>query len=165
MNKIIAILIAATVLTASLPIQASEPIYLKCSGQLSTTSLFLDNSEKSNTKDHGNEVIGMTIDGNKIRLSGGDATFFLLFPKTEFSICKANELVEFYSINDQNCKLSVEKKIPAVPIDFYSGEYNRILDTLVISRKRDDFRLYENTEIKTRAITTGGEFHCKKVKI
>ena len=165
MSKIIAILIAAVVLPVSFPIQASEPIYLKCSGSISTTSLYLDKSERSRTEDHGSVTIGMTIDSNNVRLSGVDALYFLLIPKTEFSICKANEVVEFYSINDEICKLSVEKKMPASSTDFYSGEYNRILDTLIISRKREDFRLYLEHEIKTKIITTGGEFHCKKVKL
>lgn len=164
MRIIISILIAAISITASNPILANEPIHLKCSGSLSTTRLFLDNSEKSRTEDHGTEVIGMTIDGDKIRLSGGDAVFSLLMPKTEFSVCKANEVIEFYAINDQNCKLAVEKESLAIPTDFYSGEYNRILDTLVISRQRNDFSLYKDSEIKTKTITTGGEFHCEKVK-
>ncbi|MDI1360775.1 hypothetical protein [Methylotenera sp.] len=165
MRIIILILIAVISLVASNHILANELTHLKCSGVLSTTHLILDNSEKSRTENHGIEVIGMTIDGNKIRLSGGDAVFSLLMPKTEFSICKAHEVIEFYAINDQNCKLTIEKKSLATPTDFYSGEYNRILDSFVISRQRNDFILYKDSEIKTQTITTGGEFHCEKVKL
>lgn len=73
-------LIAIFSFATSNRILADELINLKCSGSLSTTSLFLDNSKKSHTEDHGVEVIGITIDNKKIRLSGGDAIFSLLIP-------------------------------------------------------------------------------------
>lgn len=158
MRKIISTLMLTLILAMSNTIVAKEPIYLKCSGFLSTTRL---NNSESRTQDHGTKVIAITIDDNKIRVSGGDAAYSMLMPKTEFSVCKANEVIEFYSINDQNCKLAAEEK----SVDFYSGEYNRILDTLVISRQRNSFSDFKNSELKTNTITTGGEFHCKKVKL
>lgn len=168
MNKIVAMVTTVTALLGSFSVQASEPIYLECSGAMATTRISLDKSEKSSTEDHGNEVIGMVINANKVRLSGGDATFSLLFPKTEFSVCKTNEVIEFYAINDQDCKLEVLKSnsTSSKSVDFYSGEYNRILNVLSISRKREAYRrINADMEVKTNMITTGGEFHCQKIKL
>jgi hypothetical protein len=144
----------------------AEPTYYKCSGLLHYANFDFDSPSKSIEKDYLNEVISMTIDNGKVRLDSGiGGVFFLHFVKKEFSICKTNEILFFDNFNNDDCKSFDANNSSQLYTEIYSGEFNRILNTLILSRVRKNYLNKDGNKQLSESITANGEFSCEKVKL
>jgi len=156
------------IISVTLPIKsrALEPLYLKCSGSLHNSNMYFDNSAKSSAEYIHDETISMTIEDEKVRFDGGlGSSYILLLPKKEFSICNTNEILYFDTLNDQDCKSGNVNNSSLMYTDLFSGEYNRILKTLVLNRARNTYSIKDSQKINTKSISTAGEFSCSRVHL